>query len=52
MKPAAVIADKGVREYDAQPDGSRPVSDYTPCIVPNYENISVPQEDNLILWQH
>lgn len=52
MKPAAVIVDKGVREYDTQTDGSRPVSDYTSCIVPNYENISLPLKDNLILWQH
>ena len=52
MKPVADVADNGVREYDAETDGSRPVSDYTPCIVPNYENISVPLEDNLILWQH
>jgi hypothetical protein len=52
MKPVADAADSDVREYDAQTDGSRPASDYTPCIVPNYENISVPLEDNLILWQH
>ncbi len=52
MKPVADVADNGVREYDAQIDGSRPVSDYTPYIIPNYENISVPLEDNLILWQH
>ena len=42
----------GVKEYDAQVDSSRPASDYTACIVPNYENISVPLENNLILWQH
>jgi glycogen phosphorylase len=52
MKPASDAADNGLREYDAQTDGSRPASDYTPCIVPSYENISVPLEDNLILWQH
>ncbi len=52
MKPVADAADNGVKEYDAQVDSSRPVSDYTPCIIPNYENIAVPLEDNLILWQH
>jgi starch phosphorylase len=52
MKPSSEVADNGVRQYDAHIDGSRPVGDYTPCIVPNYENISVPLEDNLILWQH
>ncbi len=52
MKPVADAAGNGVKEYDAETDGSRPVSDYTACIVPNYENISVPLEDNLILWQH
>ncbi len=51
MKPVADAIGNGVREYDAQTDGSRPASDYTPCIIPNYENISVPLEDNLILWQ-
>ena len=50
MKPVA--GGNGLKVYDADIDGSRPVSDYTACIVPNYENISVPLEDNLILWQH
>ncbi|QOW12029.1 glycosyltransferase family 1 protein [Kaistella flava (ex Peng et al. 2021)] len=39
-------------EYVANTDGSRPVSDYTARVIPNYENVSVPLEDNLILWQH
>ncbi len=42
----------GLTEYVAHTDNSRPASDYTACIFPNYENISVPLEDNLILWQH
>ncbi|MEO9003868.1 MAG: alpha-glucan family phosphorylase [Ginsengibacter sp.] len=42
----------GINEYVAHTDGSRSVSDYTACIIPNYENVSVPLEDNLILWQH
>ena len=49
MKPAA--AANGLNNYEVHTDGSRPVSDYTACIVPNYENVSVPLEDNLILWQ-
>ncbi len=31
---------------------TRPASDYTIRIIPNYENISVPLENNLIKWQH
>ena len=50
MKPVA--ADNGLNEYDVHIDRSRPVGDYTARIIPNYENISVPLEDNLILWQH
>jgi starch phosphorylase len=52
MNPVADATGNGMKEYDAQVDSSRPPSDYTPCIIPNYENISVPLEDNLILWQH
>lgn len=52
MKPVADTTGNGVKEYDAQVDSSRPASDYTACIIPNYENISVPLEDNHILWQH
>ncbi|HEY5371931.1 MAG TPA: hypothetical protein VIJ75_23355 [Hanamia sp.] len=52
MKPVADATGNGMKEYNAQIDNSRPASDYTACIVPNYENISVPLEDNLILWQH
>lgn len=52
MKPVADTTGNGMKEYNAHVDNSRPASDYTPCIVPNYENISVPLEDNLILWQN
>jgi glycogen phosphorylase len=31
---------------------ARPAGDYTPRIIPHYEEISVPLEDNHILWQH
>ena len=52
MKPVADVRGSAVKEYDAQVDNSRPASDYTAYIIPNYENISAPLEDNLILWQH
>jgi starch phosphorylase len=31
---------------------TRPSSEYTPRIIPCYEEIAVPMEDNHILWQH
>ncbi len=52
MKPVADTTGNSVKEYDAQVDSSRPASDYTACIIPDYENISAPLEDNHILWQH
>lgn len=41
------------REYTfiAKVSSSRPISDYTPRIIPKYEGLSVPLETNLILWQ-
>jgi starch phosphorylase len=38
--------------YDASVDSARPVSDYTPRVIPNLPGISVPLETTLILWQH
>ena len=38
--------------YHAHVTTTRPANDYTVRIIPNYEGISVPLEDNLILWQH
>jgi starch phosphorylase len=38
--------------YKANVTTTRPAGDYTIRIIPNYENISVPLENNLILWQH
>jgi starch phosphorylase len=38
--------------YKAEVHTTRPATDYTIRIIPNYENISVPLENNLILWQH
>lgn len=37
--------------YRAQLTSTRPVSDYTIRIIPRYEGVSVPLENNLILWQ-
>ncbi len=42
----------GLHLYKADVITTRPASDYTIRIIPNYENISVPLENNLILWQH
>jgi starch phosphorylase len=38
--------------YKADVITTRPASDYTIRIIPDYENISVPLENNLIAWQH
>ena len=38
--------------YSAEVESSRPSSDFTIRIIPCYENINVPLEDNHILWQH
>jgi starch phosphorylase len=51
IKMNRFILVNGLSEYLAKTDNSRPVSDYTVRIVPNYEDVSVPLEDNLILWQ-
>ncbi len=37
--------------YKAEVITSRPAGDYTVRIIPSYENISVPLENHLILWQ-
>jgi starch phosphorylase len=39
------------KTYKAMIQTARPVNDYTIRIIPNYENISVPLENNLIVWQ-
>ena len=41
-----------VFRYHAHVMTNRPASDYTVRIIPNYENVSIPLEDNLIRWQH
>ena len=42
----------GAHNFYAEVNTSRPTVHYTLRIVPSYEGISVPLEDNLILWQH
>ena len=37
--------------FKASVASTRPSSDYTPRIIPNFPDISVPLETNLILWQ-
>ena len=43
--------DNAEYKYHAQVQASRPANEYTIRIIPCYEGISVPLEDNLILWQ-
>jgi starch phosphorylase len=51
VKPVkGTIADQG-NDYEIKLITTRPASDYTARIVPCYQNISVPLEDNHILWQ-
>ncbi len=52
MKSGAALQENGERIYEAQVNGSRPAGDYTIRIIPDHEGVSIPLEDNLILWQH
>ncbi len=38
--------------YRATVSASRPATDYTPRVVPNFPGVAVPLETALILWQH
>ena len=51
MEPGPGYENQGEHSYQARFTGNRPVTDYTARIIPNHENISVPLENNLILWQ-
>jgi starch phosphorylase len=51
MEPDAISENPGEYIYHARFTSARPPSDYTARIIPNYEDVSVPLEDNLILWQ-
>jgi starch phosphorylase len=42
----------GLQLYNADVITTRQASDYTIRIIPNYENVSVPLENNCIAWQH
>lgn len=46
------LGEDGAHNFYAQVNTSRPSDHYTIRIVPSYEGVSVPLEDNLILWQH
>jgi starch phosphorylase len=52
IKMNADSSNKGNELYKANVITTRPVRDYTIRIIPNHEDISVPLENNLILWQH
>jgi starch phosphorylase len=45
-------SDNDTHEYCADIKTGRQPGDFTPRIIPGYENIIVPLEDNHILWQH
>tara|TARA_R110002049_G_scaffold218843_1_gene390471 strand:+ start:4660 stop:7200 length:2541 start_codon:yes stop_codon:yes gene_type:complete len=46
------LGEDGAHNFYAQVNTSRPSDHYTVRIVPSYEGVSVPLEENLILWQH
>jgi len=52
MKLTPATENKNEYIYYAEVESSRPANDYTIRIIPCYENINIPLEDNLILWQH
>ena len=52
MVPESITEDMTEHLYHVRVSSSRPVTDFTPRIIPDYGNISVPLENNLILWQH
>jgi starch phosphorylase len=43
---------RGETLYRAKVMTNRAANDFTARVIPNYENVSVPLEDNHILWQH
>lgn len=46
------MGEDGSHNFYARVNTSRPTNDYTVRIVTGYEGVSVPLEDNLIVWQH
>ncbi len=52
MEPVSSQNDGDEILYQARVETARNANDYTVRIIPNYEGISIPLEDNLIRWQH
>lgn len=48
----ALSFDSGMQLYKADVVTTRQASDYSVRIIPGYQNIAVPLENNLIAWQH
>lgn len=46
------MGEEGEHNFYAQVITDRPTDHFTVRILPNYESVSVPLENNLILWQH
>jgi starch phosphorylase len=51
MEPVKNASADGACFYEKRVDTARSAGDFTVCIIPHYEDISVPLEDNHILWQ-
>lgn len=51
MQQDPAATEDGLPVYQAKVMTSRPASDYTVRVIPGYEGISLPLEDNLIRWQ-
>lgn len=51
MQPVSAAGSENKYLYEATVPTTRPANDYTIRLIPAYENISGPLEDNLILWQ-
>lgn len=52
MKLQSTSENKEDHIYHAEVKTKRDSNDYTVRVIPCYQNIAVPIEDNLILWQH
>jgi starch phosphorylase len=52
MQPGSAANADGENIYRLQVVSKRSATDFTLRIIPEYENIAVPLEDNHILWQH
>ncbi len=51
MQLPPVAPENGVYIYQTTIATERPATDYTARLLPAYEGVSVPLEDNLVLWQ-